>query len=83
MPLRPRGCRPGVILLLNTPRTTLVSRRTPEVRAVSLTQIAGFEAEAKLPAAAFHGDDILYVFGLLPNATAEYATVTDQYMTYW
>ncbi|GFZ48709.1 hypothetical protein JCM24511_06458 [Saitozyma sp. JCM 24511] len=34
-------------------------------------------------AGAFHGDDILYVFGLLPNATAEYATVIDQYMTYW
>jgi hypothetical protein len=47
------------------------------------SHVACFEAESNLPAAAFHGDDILYVFGLLPNATAEYATVIDQYMTYW
>jgi hypothetical protein len=41
------------------------------------------EADADLSSPACHGDDILYVFGLLPNATAEYATVIDQYMTYW
>ena len=82
MPRKPKECRPGVISRLDTPRTTLVFRLTPEVRAISLPPVGMLEADANL-SPAFHGDDILYVFGLRPKATAEYATVIDQYMTYW